>query len=53
MTQSGREKRANCREGKSEMMETGMGLTQKGEIQRQRNREEGSGTGTEGGVKDK
>lgn len=30
-------------------METGMGLTQKGGIQRQRNREEGSGTGTEGG----
>ncbi len=30
------------------MMETEMGLTQKGEIQRQRNREEGSGTGTEG-----
>lgn len=34
-------------------METGTGLTQKGEIQRQRKREEGSGTGTEGGVKDK
>ncbi len=29
-------------------METGIGLTQKGEIQRQRNREERSGTGTEG-----
>lgn len=37
MTQSGRERRAWGGEGESEVMETGMGLTQKGEIQRQRN----------------
>lgn len=48
MTQSGRERRAHRVEGDSEVIETGMGSTQKGEIQRQRNREEGSGTGTEG-----
>lgn len=39
------EKRGHTEE---ERVETGMGLTKRGEIQRQRNGEEGSGTGTEG-----
>lgn len=53
MTKSVRKMRTYGREGDSEVMERRTGLTQKGEIQRERNRKERSGAGTEWGVKDK